>query len=72
MSKHNELDAAILLAINAGATTFNGMFRACESHIETTDSRGRRHANERVLDRRLQALRKAGQIKFSKGHWSIA
>lgn len=72
MSKYTELDAAIVLAINGGATTFTGLLRACGSHIEEIDEKGRSHTNERRLDARLQALRKAGRIKFAKGHWSIA
>ncbi|AVY67205.1 hypothetical protein [Xanthomonas translucens] len=72
MSKYAELDAAIVLAINGGATKFSGLLHACNSHIEVIDSRGRAHTDERRLDARLQALRKAGRITFRKGHWSIA
>jgi hypothetical protein len=72
MSKYAELDAAIVHAIENHATTFSGLLRTCSSHIEVTDSRGKAHTDERRLDARLQALRKAGRIKFRKGHWRIA
>jgi hypothetical protein len=72
MSKYAELDAAIVLAINGGATTFSGLLRTCNSHIEVIDSRGRANTDDRRLDARLQALRKAGRITFFRGHWRIA
>ncbi len=71
MRKYNELDAAILLAINGGATDFGMLVRACGSHIEVATHKGGRYTDERMLDRRLQALRKRGLIRFKGGKWEV-
>lgn len=71
-SKYTELDAAIVLAIHSGLTTLNRLVHACDEHIKVIDSRGHSYTDEGLLDRRLQALRKAGRVKFAKGHWSIS
>lgn len=70
-NKYAELDAAIVLAVQNGATTFSGLLTACSEHLCSEISRGP-YTDNRMLDRRLQALRKAGRIKFAKGHWSIS
>ncbi|MGV1119202.1 hypothetical protein [Xanthomonas translucens] len=71
MSKYTELDAAIVHAVQNGATTFSGLRTACSQHL-SFKMIGREYTDDRLLDRRLQALRKAGRITFAMGHWSIA
>lgn len=78
MSKYQQLDAAIVEAISRGARSFGqiyysrGISSECE-RIATMEVRpiSRAADPERILDRRLQALRKAGEISFAKGAWSV-
>ncbi|WP_454691188.1 hypothetical protein [Achromobacter aloeverae] len=74
MSKYAQIDAAILDAIKAGRTTFAEMqtsgLMVILAPVCTVDRYG--DSQEwRVLDRRLQALRKAGRITFYKGQWKV-
>ncbi|MEM6050484.1 hypothetical protein AAH450_07855 [Erwinia sp. P7711] len=69
MSKYEELDAMILESITTLPKSFadiyfgrNGINAKCQSFCPTP-----RDEPARVLDRRLQALRKKGLIVFMKG-----
>lgn len=72
MSKFNELDAEIIKRIRGGA---GGNFWTLMRHVRhlceplSTDPYG----SDRVLDRRLQALRKAGKIEYDRTRksWSV-
>lgn len=77
MSKYEKLDSMILAEINSESRSFSSL-RGCRAVMTECD----RHAKEagttrsrygvddwRVLDRRLQALRKAGAIKATAKGW---
>jgi len=72
MSKYDELDRHIVKAIARGMDTFTVISRSgavvTESHRlgELTGA-----ADWRIVDRRLQALRKAGRIAYAKRAWSV-
>lgn len=74
MSKFAQIDGAILEAIAGGRDTFTALqTRALmdqAAQLSKPDRYGDRPA-WRVLDRRLQALRKAGRIQFVKGRWAL-
>jgi hypothetical protein len=55
------LDAAILAAITGGCDTFGAILDS----RETRDEQGKIR-DFRMLDRRLQALKRAGKIKFAR------
>lgn len=74
MSKYTEFDELLIQSIKAGRNTFTTMQtreminRA--TPLAPVDRFGAR--NEfRVFDRRLQALRKAGKIRYKKGVWHV-
>jgi hypothetical protein len=67
MSKYEELDAAILAAIKRGKTKFY-IISALVEPLALPHSKGP-HDAFRAVDRRLQALRKAGQIEYRNGTW---
>ena len=65
--KYDDLDMAILKAINGGIKTFT----AIAYRVEGLAKPHARLMTEtfRVVDRRLQALRKKGSIVFEKKEW---
>jgi hypothetical protein len=65
--KYDELDDAILHAIRCGKDKFY-INAVCEEKAKPHSVRG---ASFRVVDRRLQALRKRGLIKYWDGKWRI-
>lgn len=69
MSKYTELDAKILQTIARGKNTFAGIAGHC-SNLSFGLVAGDVEP-WRIVDRRLQALRKAKKIVFIKGHWSV-
>lgn len=75
MSAHFvELDAAILALFDAGPKTasyINERLGAQSRALAKPDRYGDRNG-WRVVDRRLQTLRKAGKIKTDNKAWSLA
>lgn len=72
MSKYDTLDAAILKAIRRGKTKFFDIDADLSVHALSNrigDATG--VVGWRIVDRRLQALRKAGRIVYAKGAWSV-
>ncbi len=76
MATYDRLDAAILSAIGNGRATFTQIHSLRSIYSLTTDLsaeswKPRSGTTEpfRFLDRRLQALRKAGKIEFTGGSW---
>jgi hypothetical protein len=69
-SKFDQLDAAIIDAIKGCYNTstlifcYHDIASECE-YLANPNSRG---STDRVLNRRLQALRKAGKITYKKCH----
>lgn len=73
-AKFVSLDEAILAAIKTGRTTFVsivGNVEALAKPLATPDRWGRSN-HDRVVDRRLQALRKQGKIAYKAKEWSIS
>ena len=72
MSQYDKLDAAIIKAILRGARSFNLIVNnrnaSLEAHLigEQTGVDG-----WRIVDRRLQAMRKKGRIVYAKRAWSV-
>ena len=70
MSKYTELDELIIAAIVFSSDTFTllqqhlAVAHAARSHDTGTGF-------DRVIDRRLQALRKAGKIRYEHGKWEV-
>lgn len=79
---YTEFDAAILKRLAHGPATFNRLHRfpeidAMSARFAAEDNKNRSTWNKldpwRVVDRRLQALRKAGKIKPHRTQgWSLA
>lgn len=63
---YGALDSAIIRAIRADKTRFYVIY------AYVSDVSAVRNGGSRVVDSRLQALRKAGFIRFSGGEWKIA
>lgn len=72
-TRFQSLDKALLAAVTAGAAQFAALcteVRAVAVSL-ATDDRG--HSNwELLVARRLQALRKAGLLQYTKGQWRLA
>jgi len=66
------LDAAIVLAIGQGTSTFRGLCSHQEVRPTADASDPKSHDGYRMIDRRLQALRKAGAIRQRRyGVWEV-
>lgn len=71
--KFTTLDDAILAAIKAGRTTFVSIVGNVEDlakHLATPDRWGK-ISHDRLVDRRLQALRKQGKIAYKAKQWFL-
>lgn len=69
MSKYKELDAKLVELIFNGCGTFAELSGRCKSLSAPFSKDQSNHW--RIVDRRLQALRKAGVIVFIKGQWWV-
>lgn len=67
--KYDELDTAIVKAIEHGARKFADIHAAVRE-LALPHSLGQR-GTDRVVDRRLQALRKQRKITYWAGRWSV-
>ncbi|EQA1703500.1 hypothetical protein ACXYXE_004103 [Cronobacter dublinensis] len=72
MDKYSELDALILNSIGAAPKSFTDIYYGvdrCQKGVRRAcvELAGKDGTPTRVLDRRLQALRKKGLIVFMKG-----
>lgn len=79
MSQHNKLDHLIVEAIKSGASKFDIIYagavkeEAVRLHLEDRKVRGpSAKPLFRIIDSRLQALRKRGLIEYGKGRGWIA
>lgn len=70
MSKYAELDHKILQCIARRIDTFHRISPACRD-LSYALADGTGAEPWRLVDRRMQALRKAGKIAYEKGAWSI-
>lgn len=71
MSKYAELDALLMQSIRDGRDTFGSLCRGSADKLAVEFGLPR-SSGDRVVDRRLQSLRKRGLISFSKSRWSLA
>lgn len=71
MSKYESLDKAILNAITHGTDRLMVMEHNTALIHETAPFVDRNTLHFRVLDRRLQALRKAGKIAHDGKRWHV-
>lgn len=69
-NKYEEFDALLLSEIRSGSDTFSAMQTAKVREAAERFS-ARPHEEYRVIDRRLQALRKAGKIVYAGGRWRV-
>ena len=67
---YDQLDNAILTAIAGGTRSFY-LINAAVEHLAKPHGHGM-HDTFRVVDRRLQALRKRGLIEFRKKEWHMS
>ncbi|WP_401733517.1 hypothetical protein [Stenotrophomonas muris] len=77
MSKYGTVDRLILMHIKEfGASSYSQLCEDAtlikEANDQSTVDRYGARNGERVIDRRLQALRKAGAIALEKRRWVIA
>jgi hypothetical protein len=76
MSKYTEFDAALIAQISVGRNkmvllnSYSSGLRVSAMPFRNIDSLRPTDAF-RVIDRRLQYLRKAGKIRFSAGAWEV-
>ncbi len=64
MNDYTELDAAIVTRLSERAMGFNSIVSAVGGHAAPFAAKNDRVPAWRVVDRRLQALRKAGKIAY--------
>ena len=67
MSKFDAFDAMVVDAIRLRPSSFTML--QSQKMMEAADKLGTE--GFRVLDRRLQALRKSGKIRHHKGYWEL-
>ena len=71
MSKYTKLDGLIVAAIADGHNTFT-LLQRNDAVLDEADMHDTGTGFDRVIDRRLQALRRAGRIKYEFGKWEVA
>lgn len=74
MSKYADLDEAIVRAVRAGHDEFYRLWPAvadCTRQVLARHGRTRWVEVDRVVDRRLQAIRKRGELRFENGRWVV-
>jgi hypothetical protein len=77
MSQYKDFDDALIVCIDLGHNTMAKMeplitLKGMTDAMNLRDDRGSRVPHFRVIDRRLQALRKAGRIIYQDKRWSIS
>ena len=74
LNKYAQLDAKLIEIIKSGDGTFNAIAPRADVAALTAPHETATTEGWRVVDRRLQALRKAGKISFSRdvGFWRVA
>ena len=70
MSKYTTLDNMIVISIMAGSDTFTLLLQSGHL-VDEAWKHDTGTGADRVIDRRLQALRKAGRIKYAAGKWEV-
>lgn len=76
MTDYTEFDTALLANLRAGIVTMMGMnvegtLRTITDKLNLRDKRGMKVPHFRVIDRRLQALRKANKIRYNGKAWEV-
>lgn len=68
--KYSEVDAAIIARIRSGHSRFYEIWPGIASHL-TNSNPYTSSDSSRIIDRRLQAMRKQGKITYYGGKWSV-
>ena len=73
MSKYEHIDRLITQQVARGNRTLTQLIGtpAWTEAVRIDGECGRQPGADRIMDRRLQALRKRGLIEYSKGAWRI-
>ena len=73
-NKYAQIDAELIELIKSGDGTFNAIASRADVSALTAPHETETAEGWRIVDRRLQALRKAGKIAFSRdaGRWRVA
>lgn len=76
MTDYSKFDAALLASISTRPRNFTELTTRRElvvlvESLGTTDRFGRPAPTDRIFDRRLQALRRAGKIRYTGTKWEI-
>ena len=74
LNKYAQLDAKLIEIIKSWDGTFSAIVTRADVAALTAPHETAKAGGWRVVDRRLQALRKAGKIAFSRdaGRWRVA
>ena len=70
ISIYSNIDKEIIRLIGKGVDTFSDIWTNREL-VDVCNKENIRSDKYRLVDRRLQILRKKGLIKFEKGHWRV-
>ena len=71
MSKYQGIDVAIIGAVRVGHDTLRGLLRHLRQQLPELANSSAYGDPKRLLDRRLQSLRKDGQLQYQERRWSI-
>ena len=73
MSKYADFDAQLLNLIKVGRNTFTQLegYKPLIEMAKPFCVHARHPDPLRIIDRRLQALRKAGKIEYGSGKWRV-
>lgn len=74
MTDYSKFDAALLAEIRTSPQDFTALMTThrladAAMSLGATDRFGHPVELDRIFDRRLQALRRAGKIRYSQGKW---
>jgi len=70
--RFSAIDSAIVMAIGQGSQTFAALCKHPEVMPTAEAMASRQSYGDRVIDGRLQALKKAGSIRYANRRWEVA
>lgn len=72
IDRFTAIDSAIVMAIGQGAQTFAALCRHPEVMPTAEAMASRQSCGDRVIDGRLQSLKRAGAIRYVNRLWEVA
>lgn len=72
IDRFTAIDSAIVMAIGRGSDTFASLCKHPEVMPTAEAMASRQSYGDRVIDGRLQALKKAGAIRYVNRRWEVA